>query len=422
MNSSSSVTEKINSGNKFQRLLYITIFLLFTTITVWVAISVYQKFDSEAGRDSYVPQLSERERIKIEREKIVQELRKDFDNSREHQEVGGSRGIYFNNSITFDEIRDIESDHQLRKAGWIPSWSYASGVESVSNRSNRFDYVSPVWYRIDDNGEIVPDGSNNTKTLLDLRKELGIKVVPTVASFDFNDFKASTSSQEKVDSHIDKLVSIVLENGYDGIDLDYESIELVDKAAFERIVKETSERLHQHDKLFSVTVLSKWGDNITYPSLRETRQVQDWSYIATYADQVRIMTYDYTHPSGKEPGPIAPINWMIAVLEYATTKMPREKIWLGIHLYSYEWHSDGVSKSYFHQTVNQLLTEVDEEMAYDEESQEAVAAYSCKNSEAECVLYFPTPESIDARIKIAQHFRIAGVSYWSLGKEGELLR
>ncbi|WKZ31216.1 MAG: glycosyl hydrolase family 18 protein [Candidatus Dojkabacteria bacterium] len=361
--------------------------------------------------------------IDIEREEIVKNLRAEYNDALEDQfspllenfEIDS-----YSSSVTFEEIARSSSSHKIKELGWIPSWAYASGVESVRAKGDQLSHVSPVWYAIDANGNIVSRVSNRDQ-LVQLAEQEDFLLIPTITCFDFNDFHTSTADEAKLQQHIDTIVSIVLDNGYDGIDLDYESIQEIDGEAFMTIVEEVGERLHEEDKLFSVTVLSKWGDNVIYPAFQETRRVQQWDDIARHVDQLRIMTYDYTSPSGEIPGPIAPTDWMIAVMEYAVTKVPREKLWMGVHLYSYEWQSSGDNKSYFRETVKSVLDSEDAEPYYDMQTNEAIAAYNCRDTEIECILYYPTRESIEARKKIAQYFKIAGVAYWSLGKDGDLI-
>ena len=56
------------------------------------------------------------------------------------------------------------------------------------------------------------------------------------------------------------------------------------------------------------------------------------------------MTYDYTSPTSPNAGPIAPIDWIEQVIAYAKQSgIPTKKIYLGIHLYSYEWNNGKVS-------------------------------------------------------------------------------
>lgn len=48
------------------------------------------------------------------------------------------------------------------------------------------------------------------------------------------------------------------------------------------------------------------------------------------------MTYDEHYPGGS-PGPIASIGWVNNVVKYATTVIPKEKIYLGLAAYGYDW-------------------------------------------------------------------------------------
>ena len=71
----------------------------------------------------------------------------------------------------------------------------------------------------------------------------------------------------------------------------------------------------------------------------QRNQAQDYAAIGRVADQVRVMAYDY-HWSTSAPGPIAPVDWVRDVLDYSLTRIPADKIVLGVPLYGYDWVGD----------------------------------------------------------------------------------
>ena len=65
--------------------------------------------------------------------------------------------------------------------------------------------------------------------------------------------------------------------------------------------------------------------------------VYDYAAITPHVDNIRIMAYDYSVPSG-EPGPIAPMPWVEQIIA-ATSAVSGDpsKLVLGIPLYGYNW-------------------------------------------------------------------------------------
>ncbi len=323
------------------------------------------------------------------------------------------------------ETIEIE-EHEIAEAAWIPPWDYTRGVNSVDER---FYTISPVTFSINDNGTLTPRLDANLSILKNEIGEQDIKIIPTISNFDWKQMQRIFENPQKTQQHINSIVNAVNQYDYDGIDLDYESISSENKQEFLEFVKNLSSELSKSNKLLSITVLPKWGEDINYTTLSGTRKTQDWEYIGRYADKVRIMTYDFTSPGGSTAGPIAPIGWVEEVLEYAIKKVPKEKIWLGIHLYSYEWvmpKKDIDSKpvktnSYTYDTITtQILKRENIHIKYSDDFEEGYADYPCQDT-YHCLLYYATPQSVEARKNLAKNYGIAGVVYWRLGGEGNIL-
>lgn len=321
-----------------------------------------------------------------------------------------------------------------KQIAWIPSWDMKEGVESFRKNPKIFSAISPVWYSLNKDGSLTKNLSHKAQ-LLQIAKENNVEVVPSIASFDFSIIKAVLQSPSSYERYLEEIRGIASEEGIDGIDLDYESIEREDKEAFFKMLDDIKKILGSN-KTLSVTVLPKWGDDVRYSSLQQTRDVQDWERIGKIADEVRIMTYDYTSQRSATPGPIAPLEWMERVAEYAVTKIDKTKVYLGVHLYGYEWidkrynpdidienvqlESKVQSNSYSFRTIKTILQDPSVDSLYDARLGEGIASYDCLEK-SRCTLFFPTKQSVQERIEIAKKYSLAGVAYWKLGRDEDIL-
>ena len=210
----------------------------------------------------------------------------------------------------------------------------------------------------------------------------------------------------------------VEDNGFDGLDLNYEQTFLKDKDAYLSHIKTLSTELRKKGKIFSVTVLSKWSDLITYGFAPETRKVQDYTEIGKVADQVRIMTYDYTSQGSANPGPVAPISWVQEVLDYATKRIEPSKIVLGIPLYGYFWGGGETSARAldFRQITEILAGNPNPDKFYSNKHAEGALKYIGSNGKA-YFGYYSSPESVKARMDLAALYKINGVVFWRLGDD-----
>ena len=139
--------------------------------------------------------------------------------------------------------------------------------------------------------------------------------------------------------------------GADGLDLDWENFAFNDGASswsstrrvLNPTVRRLAKKLHARGKLLSVTVpvgaapLTASGS----PRLGGGYSVFDWKRLAAAADQLNLMTYDYSFSS---PGPIGPHGWVKQAATAATRSVAaadRRKIVVGVPLYGKSWPTPG---------------------------------------------------------------------------------
>lgn len=331
--------------------------------------------------------------------------------------------------------------NKLDVGGWMPTWASQSGYNSLTANPNYFDTISPVWYEVKIDGSLNTKYPSNRPQIINYAKTKNIRILPTVGMFDHNLFSQVLQSPVNMQRHVDSIVSAVVSGGYNGIDLDYESVSLADKDLYYDFLNKLSTELHKNNKILIVTVLAKWGDNVRYSYRPETRQVQDWALISKYADEVRIMAYDYTYSGDKYPGPIGPTGWINEVLEYASQRMPPEKTVLGIHLYAYEWYQNATTgeelelktdssqnsgsnpntaRAYTYRNVLSILQSNQGESSTFEG--ENVFFYTRKNDKTGILenraLVYISPDGVKERMLLAQQHKLKGVVFWRLGDEG----
>ncbi len=323
----------------------------------------------------------------------------------------------------------------LKHSAWIPHWGFSNGIKSLKESPNKFEIIMPVLYEVNSNGTLKKHKPSQLNELKEICQEEEIKLIPSIAMFDWRLMESIYSNEQYFQTHISEITKILENPDYDGLDLDYESIQLTDKDKFYEMLNEISLQSQKHNKILSITILPKWENGEPYSYLPETREVQDYSKINKYADQIRIMTYDYTSATSTKPGPLAPIQWMNLVLDYAINQeeIPPEKLWLGVHLYGYKWqikYSPGGTTPIEQRKATPLvypqILDIAEKEGFDSKTMhdsfldEGFIEYQ-SGEDNWTYIYFQTPQGIKAREKLTQKYNIQGLAYWRLGREGELL-
>lgn len=345
-------------------------------------------------------------------------------------DIPNSRNTIIQNTDTEEKVdesvqekeEEIVPEYILLESGWIPNWAFDLGFESLKQNNEIVSTVNPVLYTINKEGKLESRGIPKSKIqeLVTYSKANNIRVIPTIGSYNEGSIDALLKDSTNIQRNISDILKEIEIYNFDGIDLDYELINENSKEKYIGYITLLKSNLSQKNKLLSLTLFAQWKD-ARYTDHESTRKVQDYEYLGNIADEVRIMAYDFTRATSKKPGPIGPLDWIEDILEYATSKIPKERIWLGVHLYSYEWVGTR-TEALTNVSVQKLISKENIASTYKKDIGEGYAKFSCVNSTTTCQIYFQTKQGIQDRREIAKRFQIAGVSYWRLGGELDLLR
>ena len=132
-----------------------------------------------------------------------------------------------------------------------------------------------------------------------------------------------------------------------------------------------------------------------------------------------LMTYEWGY-TYSPPMAVAPINSVRRVLDYAITRIPPDKIFMGIPNYGYDWplpYEKGITRatSISNAEAVSIARRYGAEIMYDETVQSPYFNYTDENGIAHEV-WFEDARSIEAKLKTALEYGFAGVSYWNLDR------
>lgn len=321
-------------------------------------------------------------------------------------------------------------------AGWMPYWDMAQSMKAVSTAPDLVKEASPFWYDVVQSGgkvtikaQPVSDGYSREKVTSELQA-LNVSVIPTITDATPGGVLSAALQNKKEATRLaDEIVSLTVEAGYDGIDLDWENFAFVDgsgtwgktQPAWVSFVTLLGERLHAEGKLLAVTTPVMTGKTSGY-------WVYDWESIAPHIDRLRVMTYDYSYAS---PGPVGPLWWAERAGKYAVSVVEREKVQLGVAAYGRNWVT-GItglcpSNANVKRTTvspadaSRIIREAggrstwmkaDSEARYTYERRYKQGRLSCTVSRE---MWFPTSRSLRERFDLAERLGVAGIAIWPLG-------
>lgn len=211
---------------------------------------------------------------------------------------------------------------------------------------------------------------------------------------------------------IENLTTQIQERGFQGVDIDFEYILPEDRVAFADFVRDVRTAVNALGYPVSVALAPKISD--TQSGL--LYEGKDYRLLGEAADYVLLMTYEWGYTYGP-PMAVAPINKVRQVVEYALTRIPAQKIHLGIPNYGYDWtlpFVSGTSKATTIGTIEaiQIAIAHGSTIQFDETSQAPYFNYVQNGLTHE--VWFEDVRSLTAKFGLVKEYQLRGMSYWQI--------
>lgn len=269
--------------------------------------------------------------------------------------------------------------------------------------------LMPFWYTVEADGSLteneieenVPDLVRQTKQtklmpLLNNGEGVGDKL-------NDEDFRATV---------VDSVESMIKENDYDGVNIDFELIPPESRDGLTALVSELADRMQNKSVSVSVFPLVDVSEDVN--------GAYDYEALAQSADFLTIMTYD-KHEESSDPGSVAPIDWVEANLTNALDLVKnKEKIVLCIGAYGYDWPTGGEGEAKY-MGLKEIMTLAEEqgaEIEWDEETQSPHFTYDDDDGVTHDV-WFENGESAAKKAQLGKDREIRGAAIWRMGFEND---
>lgn len=209
----------------------------------------------------------------------------------------------------------------------------------------------------------------------------GVKPILTLTPFgpdgQFSNYLIHTVLMDNVARNrlIRNLYETVLNQGYQGVNIDFEFILAEDRDRFTEFVRDVTFAVNELG--YEVTVDLAPKTSADQPGV--LYEGKDYPALGAAADRVLVMTYEWGYTYGPAMA-VAPINKVREVIDYAVTEIPREKISMGVPNYGYDWkmpYVRGESKATTIGNIEavQIAVRNNSEILYDETAQSPYFSY-----------------------------------------------
>lgn len=211
---------------------------------------------------------------------------------------------------------------------------------------------------------------------------------------------------------IDHLMETMAAKDYGGIDIDFEYILEEDRIAFAEFVTKVRVTANAAGYPVSVALAPKTSDN--QPGLLYGGK--DYALLGEAANHVLLMTYEWGYTYGP-PMAVAPIHKVREVVEYALTRIPAEKINLGIPNYGYDWplpYEKGVTaaRTISNTEAIEIAIANNAVIEFDQLSMSPHFTYEKDGIGHE--VWFEDVRSMKEKFALIQEYDLRGAGYWQI--------
>jgi spore germination protein YaaH len=134
---------------------------------------------------------------------------------------------------------------------------------------------------------------------------------------------------------IERLSGLCAEDGYSGIQIDFEGAQPEERSNFTTFITMLAERLHGQGRKLSTIVTAK-----TYNVTTGRAAMYDDAALAAQSDYIFVLDWGL-HWLTSGPGSIDEYGWFKKVAEYAATMPDRSRFTLGMPMYGIDWAGQG---------------------------------------------------------------------------------
>lgn len=272
--------------------------------------------------------------------------------------------------------------------------------------------ISPTWFSLADNEGNVDEKADPRLVQWAHQNDKQVWALYS-NSFDPDRTTASLATFDKRNRTIEQLVKLADKYSVDGINIDYENVNVEDRDKLTQFVRELTPRLHAKGLVVSIDVTAKSGSD-------RWSQFLDREQLARSVDFMMVMAYDEHWATSPTAGSVASLPWVDNAMKRIMDEdnVPSEKLVLGMPLYTRIWTETAEggevkvsSKAVGMQKVQDLIQERKLKPLFSESTGQHYIEYEEEGSTQK--IWIEDKHSIQSRIQLAERLKLGGVAVWA---------
>ena len=298
------------------------------------------------------------------------------------------------------------------RAGFYVNWD-AQSLNTLRRHIDQLNMVLPEWLFVpDEAGQLSLD--IDTAALAVLRRHPGVAVVPMISNYYHEQWNGANvrrmiGSEPTRQAFIANVLRVVRQYNFQGINIDFESLNLDDSAPLETFQRELYAALHR-------------GGYLVTQDIAPLNDDYDPAKLARANDYLILMAYDQ-HETGSAPGPVAAHKWVENIIQKMTAQVDPRQLVLGLAAYGYDWpvdstgqhrHIEGADVTY--QEALTTALESEGKIHFDNDTYNLDFSYADEKNQPHQVFFTDAATNFNA-LRAADDQGLAGVAVWRLGSE-----
>ena len=284
-------------------------------------------------------------------------------------------------------------------------------LESYVSNARGMNVIVPTWFNV-----VSGDGTYTSlasRDYVDKAHDMGLKVwamvenvstQESIKNLNTKTLMSSTSTRKKL---IEKLMNEADTYGFDGFNLDFESLKAEAGPHYVQFIREMSVACRNKGLVLSV-------DNYVPSSYTAFYNRREQGIVADY---VIVMGYD-EHYAGGEAGSVSSIPYVREGIENTLKEVPKEKVINAVPFYTRVWtvnEGKTSSKAYGISDARQWVEENQVELSWDK----LLGQYygETVSGSGQQYIWMEEEDSMKLKIDLIKEFDLAGVACWKLGFE-----
>lgn len=281
--------------------------------------------------------------------------------------------------------------------------------------------LCPFSWRFNAEGELLPI---RDEPLIRAARETATAPMLTVTNLDDSGFSAALGHAVLTDAAVQERVlggiqALLREKDYSGVNYNFEYLYPFDRDSYSQFVARTAELLHPLGYFVTTAIAARESAG----EQNYLNAAHDYAAHGRYADRVILMTYEWGYAYGS-PQAISPVKRIRSVLDYAVDQIEPGKIMLGLSNYAYDWTLPWVQG-----TQARILSDsaalnlaISRGAPIQFDAQAAAPWFRYLDAEGRGhVVWFEDARSVQARLKLAEEYGLAGVSIWTVNNRNRPL-